>query len=358
MDLAASRRGHHAVPQRGRPVRRRPASRDRHNRGRRGARGRGGRRRGPFRRHRRHLGTDRQRAHGGRLRHLLPPPLLDRPCARASAWRRAALGAVGTTGSRSATEPHLHFGVREAGSEHAYRNPLDFLPPPPPHPANRRTQLRRPPLSRCPRPGAPGRPRAGRAESPSRPARAGSPGERRLRGGDRFLAERPRRGALPFPAGPPCWARRRCRGRARRGLPTPRTRPAARPAPSPAGHGGGAGQPRPSSESRPGASGLWGASGLRRVRPTPPPRARRQSRLPRRPWRRTAPSAVTWRLRRRAGPRPRHADRLRRAVVGGSARRRYGRRTKRGEIRRRPGRPPPAADPRPRLITVAASRAT
>jgi peptidase M23-like protein len=40
-----------------------------------------------------------------------------------------ALGAVGTTGSRSASEPHLHFGVREAGTPHAYRNPLDFLPP-------------------------------------------------------------------------------------------------------------------------------------------------------------------------------------------------------------------------------------
>ena len=41
-----------------------------------------------------------------------------------------ALGAVGLTGSRSASEPHLHFGVREAGTRHAYRNPLDFLPPP------------------------------------------------------------------------------------------------------------------------------------------------------------------------------------------------------------------------------------
>jgi Peptidase family M23 len=51
------------------------------------------------------------------------------------------LGAVGMTGSRSASEPHLHFGVREAGSRHAYLNPLDFLAPPgpggrdAPHPA-------------------------------------------------------------------------------------------------------------------------------------------------------------------------------------------------------------------------------
>jgi peptidase M23-like protein len=41
------------------------------------------------------------------------------------------LGAVGTSGTRSATEPHLHFGVRDAGSRHAYHDPLGFLPPPP-----------------------------------------------------------------------------------------------------------------------------------------------------------------------------------------------------------------------------------
>jgi Peptidase family M23 len=40
------------------------------------------------------------------------------------------LGAVGTTGTRSATAPHLHFGVRDAGSRHAYHDPLAFLPPP------------------------------------------------------------------------------------------------------------------------------------------------------------------------------------------------------------------------------------
>jgi peptidase M23-like protein len=41
------------------------------------------------------------------------------------------IGAVGTSGRRSATAPHLHFGVREAGSRLAYRDPLEFLPPPP-----------------------------------------------------------------------------------------------------------------------------------------------------------------------------------------------------------------------------------
>jgi hypothetical protein len=43
----------------------------------------------------------------------------------------AALGAVGTSGRRSAGAPHLHFGVREADSRTAYRDPLDFLAPPP-----------------------------------------------------------------------------------------------------------------------------------------------------------------------------------------------------------------------------------
>ena len=45
------------------------------------------------------------------------------------------VGAVGTTGSRSASEPHLHFGVREAGTRHAYRDPLELLPPRPAPPA-------------------------------------------------------------------------------------------------------------------------------------------------------------------------------------------------------------------------------
>lgn len=43
----------------------------------------------------------------------------------------ARLGAAGTSGRRSAAQPHLHFGVREAGSRHAYRDPLTLLPPAP-----------------------------------------------------------------------------------------------------------------------------------------------------------------------------------------------------------------------------------
>ena len=42
----------------------------------------------------------------------------------------ALIGAVGTTGVRSAERAHLHFGVREAGSRPAYLDPLTLLPPP------------------------------------------------------------------------------------------------------------------------------------------------------------------------------------------------------------------------------------
>ena len=41
----------------------------------------------------------------------------------------ARLGEVGTTGRRSKPEPHLHFGVRVAGEEHHYVDPLSLLPP-------------------------------------------------------------------------------------------------------------------------------------------------------------------------------------------------------------------------------------
>jgi len=42
------------------------------------------------------------------------------------------LGAVGTTGVRSSSASHLHFGVRVAGSRHDYLDPLGFLPARPP----------------------------------------------------------------------------------------------------------------------------------------------------------------------------------------------------------------------------------
>ena len=45
------------------------------------------------------------------------------------------LGAVGTSGIRSAAAPHLHFGVRDEGTRHAYHDPLAFLPASPAGPA-------------------------------------------------------------------------------------------------------------------------------------------------------------------------------------------------------------------------------
>src|SRR4051794_6682004 len=41
------------------------------------------------------------------------------------------VGASGVSGTRSVEQPHLHFGVREAGDRHAYLDPLTFLAPPP-----------------------------------------------------------------------------------------------------------------------------------------------------------------------------------------------------------------------------------
>jgi hypothetical protein len=42
------------------------------------------------------------------------------------------IGAVGTTGVRSAAVAHLHFGVRDAGTRHDYHDPMALLPPPSP----------------------------------------------------------------------------------------------------------------------------------------------------------------------------------------------------------------------------------
>ena len=115
------------------------------------------------------------------------------------------VGTVGTSGRRSAAQPHLHFGVREAGSRHAYRNPLEFLPPLPPVPTPDAPRGAPLPV------GAP----VHTAPAPVRvpgPARGGSP--------RRLPARRPLRMPLPgrsvrVPAGPG-WARRppaACRSR-------------------------------------------------------------------------------------------------------------------------------------------------
>jgi Peptidase family M23 len=75
------------------------------------------------------------------------------------------LGAVGTSGRRSAAEPHLHFGVREAGSRFAYRDPLDLLPVAPPAQAPPRA-VRIPVAVPAPRRALPTAPRITRVPQP------------------------------------------------------------------------------------------------------------------------------------------------------------------------------------------------
>lgn len=122
------------------------------------------------------------------------------------------IGAVGTSGRRSATQPHLHFGVREAGSRHAYRDPLGLLPP-------RGT----PPVREAPR-GLPLPVGAPVRLSPApRRVRAPAPSRRRVPARPRVRVPAGRRVPLP--------AARRVRlpegGRAPMpvGLPSPSTRP-------------------------------------------------------------------------------------------------------------------------------------
>jgi len=99
--------------------------------------------------------------------------------ARVSAGDR--IGAVGTTGTRSAAAPHLHFGVRDAGTRHAYHDPLTFLPPPP---------------SRAPSP-RPAPPVGAPAPTPAPPVPAPAPGPARAPRGE------PARRGLPRPLPPP-----------------------------------------------------------------------------------------------------------------------------------------------------------
>ena len=121
------------------------------------------------------------------------------------------LGAVGTSGTRSAVQPHLHFGVREAGKRHAYLDPLSMLPP-----------VVAPPPSEAPRPApapAPLPPRPAPAPEPA-PAPRGAPRP----------APAPRRSPRPAPA--PRGAPRAAP--APRFSPAPRSAPARRFSPAPA----------------------------------------------------------------------------------------------------------------------------
>jgi peptidase M23-like protein len=118
------------------------------------------------------------------------------------------VGTVGTTGVRSAEQPHLHFGVRDAGSKHGYHDPLAFLPPPPLAPEP-------------PRP----TPVPSPVPEPLTPEPGGAPAARRAP--RRVPAARPTPRPVPEarPAPKPHPAPRRAPHEAPRGLPLPRTAP-------------------------------------------------------------------------------------------------------------------------------------
>ena len=89
LDLAGSRFGDHALPQRRRPVRGGPAPRHRHRGRRRDAGGGCDRRRGALRRHRGVVGHHREHPDLRRpVRHVLPAPLVDRRAHGRSRVRR------------------------------------------------------------------------------------------------------------------------------------------------------------------------------------------------------------------------------------------------------------------------------
>ena len=180
---------------------------------------------------------------------------------RVSAGQR--LGDVGTSGVRSAGAPHLHFGVREAGSRHAYRDPLAFLPPPPaPAPEAPATAPLPEPVPALP------------VVAPEH-LRAPSPARRALPGARRIPVRRP----APAPHRAPLPGRSPLRGAA----PQPSHR---------AARGAGAGRAAGHrAATAAGAGRASGAGSLRSRRPAP---ARRSS-------------GPTWGCRPRASPRRRTA---------------------------------------------------
>ena len=155
---------------------------------------------------------------------------------RVSLGRR--IGVVGTSGRRSAPAPHLHFGVREAGTRHAYHDPLGLLPPP-----------GTPPLREGPRGvpapvGLPVRvapaPEPVRTRSPSRTGRRAParrrvrvPARRRIRVPAGGRAPLPRLGPSPFPAPVRAAPPRAVPGDAPRHGRSPSLGPAAAPEPRP-----------------------------------------------------------------------------------------------------------------------------
>jgi len=153
----------------------------------------------------------------------------------------ARLGAVGTTGRRSASRPHLHFGVREADSRHAYRDPLTLLPSMPPVPV-REAPRSVPVATPAPVRAAPRGERVPRAA----PVRRRVPAGRRVRVP---AARRVPRGApvrptwAPRPV-TPLGAARRVRGREPGRAPVPELAPRTHPMPVPEGRPAGRPAPR------------------------------------------------------------------------------------------------------------------
>ena len=153
---------------------------------------------------------------------------------RVSAGQR--LGAVGTSGVRSAAAPHLHFGVRDAGTRHGYRDPLAFLPPPSaPGPKAPATAPLPEPVPAPPVVA----PEPVRVPSPVRrrvpgsrriPVRRPGPAPRRAPLPGRSPVRRPTPQPSPVPLAAPEPAARRVRA------PQPRSAPSGRPAPAPSAH--------------------------------------------------------------------------------------------------------------------------
>ena len=113
------------------------------------------------------------------------------------------LGQVGTSGKPSDPRPHLHFGVRDAGSAHGYRDPLDLLPPPlaapaPDAPRVVPVPLPAPPVRPAPAPGAAPRPLGDPAARPAPRPRA-QPGRRPARAPRPAPSPSPTRRPAPGP---------------------------------------------------------------------------------------------------------------------------------------------------------------
>lgn len=130
------------------------------------------------------------------------------------------VGAVGTSGTRSTERAHLHFGVREAGSRHAYRDPLTFLPALPPGTEGPRAA-----------------PIGVGVPAPVAPVPLPAPGPLAVSNGEGAPAPRPERirrrlpAGRPTPAAQPSPARRQVTADAHSGAPVPQATPVAQPKP-------------------------------------------------------------------------------------------------------------------------------